>query len=174
MPKLRITIKKKQQSQKVLDSQYKLKLLAWFELMVPSYISDWIKTHQPFHSQTGMAIKSWKVTPDGNALRITNLMPYTYWLNYGVRPHKMTYLLNNAMAKKMAFGKYAYWGRLAVPLNGSAGLFFRSATVKSMETGKWFHPGYTGTQFLEKSLTAFVESIKDQFPELQLSVESLP
>lgn len=172
MSKIKITIKRKE-GKPAYDSQTLKKAVLWLEQIIPPTITSWIFTNQPFKSQSGMAAKSWKVTVDGNILKITNLMPYTYWLNDGVRPHVMTYLLNGKHTQRHAFGKYAYWGRTPVPIPGAAGFFFRTPTPASFAAGKWKHPGTIGSHFLEKSLSELIETVKTQLPNLQIDLTTL-
>ena len=118
----------------------------------PKYISKWIQVNKPFQSRTGFAATKWAGEILGDhSVRIASLMPYSYWLNFGVRSHQMTYLLNSPMKQYWAFGKYPYMGRAPIPIPVMGGFAFRVPTAKAMAQGKWVHPGYQGTHFLEKA-----------------------
>jgi hypothetical protein len=142
-------------------------------------IASWIAKHQPFQSRTGSATSSWRASIESDSsVRITSRMPYTYWLNHGVRPHQMVYLLNVPWRTYYAFG-HVYQARCPIPLpvikgawtkaqgKGQAGMtIFRRPTEKSMAEGKWRHPGYTGKHFLEQALTEYVQAVMKRHPEL--------
>lgn len=142
----------------------------------PAAIASWIAHNQPFQSRTGFATSKWKAHFEGDSsVRITSLMPYTYWLNYGVRPHQMIYLLNVPWRTYYAFG-HVYQARCPIPIvkgwtkaqgKGVASMTrFRRPTEKAMAEGKWRHPGYTGKHFLEKALTEYVQDLSQRHPEL--------
>ena len=146
----------------------------------PAAIASWIAKNQPFQSRSGAAtaaaLGSWRGDPiSDSSVRITSLKPYTYWLNYGVRPHQMIYLLNAPFRDYFAFG-HVYQARCPIPIvkgwtkaqgKGVAGMtIFRRPTEKSMAEGKWRHPGYTGRHFLEKALTEYVQELQKLHPEL--------
>lgn len=150
----------------------------------PQAIASWIAQNNPFQSRTGSATSSWRAVVEGSSsVRITSRMPYTYWLNYGVRPHQMVYLLNVPFRTYYAFG-HVYQARCPIPIpnikgawtkaqgKGQAGMTsFRRPTEKSMAEGKWRHPGYTGKHFLEKALTEYVQVVQQRHPELIIDFE---
>lgn len=147
----------------------------------PAAIASWIAKNQPFQSRTGSATSNWRATPEGSSsIRITSRMPYTYWLNYGVRPHQMIYLLNVPYRTYYAFG-HVYQGRAFIPIckgwtkgqgKGVASMtIFRRPTEKAMAQGKWKHPGYTGKHFLEAALADYVQDLSKMHPELVIDFE---
>jgi hypothetical protein len=147
----------------------------------PAALASWIAQNKPFESRTGSATSSWRARVVGDSsVRITSRMPYTYWLNYGVRPHQMVYLLNVPWRTYYAFG-HVYQARSPIPIpkikgawtkaqgKGQASMtWFRRPTEKSMAEGKWRHPGYAGKHFLEKALTEYVEELSARHPELSI------
>lgn len=147
----------------------------------PAAIASWIAKNKPFESRTGSATSSWRAKVVGDSsVRITSRMPYTYWLNYGVRPHQMVYLLNVPWRTYYAFG-HVYQARCPIPIvkgwtkahgKGVASMtIFRRPTEKSMAEGKWRHPGYAGKHFLEKALTEYVQELSKRHPELVIDFE---
>lgn len=77
--------------------------------------------------------------------------PAAKYLDKGVRKHQMTYLTK---------------ANRPIPIvmdNGD--VIFRNATPKSMQEGKWVHPGIRGKNFLDKGLTRAKEVIKDRIKE---------
>lgn len=146
------------------------------ELELPGHVSSWIAKTQPFNSRTGWAVSKWTAKQEGSgSIRLTSLVPYVYWLNYGVRPHQMVYLLNTPIRQYYAFG-HAYFARAPIPIvkgwtkahgKGVASqTIFRRATEKAMAQGKWRHPGYQGRHFLEAALTYYVQVFMERHPEL--------
>lgn len=142
----------------------------------PGAVSSWIAKNQPFNSRTGWAVSKWKGEFVGDkSIKITSLVPYVYWLNYGVRPHQMVYLLNSPFRTYFAFG-HPYQARAPIPIvkgwtkahgKGVAGMtMFRRPTEKSMAEGKWRHPGYAGKHFLEKALVDYMQLLNKRHPEL--------
>lgn len=154
----------------------------------PAAIASWIAKNQPFQSRSGTAsaaaLGSWRgQQASESSVRITSRMPYTYWLNYGVRPHQMVYLLNVPFRTYYAFG-HVYQARCPIPIpnikgawtkaqgKGQAGMTsFRRPTEKSMAEGKWRHPGYTGKHFLEKALIEYIQELQKRHPELVIDFE---
>jgi hypothetical protein len=147
----------------------------------PQAIASWIAKNQPFQSRTGSATHGWRAhIENGRAVRVTSRFPYTYWLNYGVRPHQMVYLLNVPWRTYWCFG-HKYQGRAYIPIvkgwtkaqgKGVASMTtFRRPTEKQMAEGKWRHPGYTGRHFLEKALMEYVQDLSKRHPELKFSFD---
>jgi hypothetical protein len=99
---------------------------------------------------TGQLDSSWftKYSEHNSTGMIYNTKSYAYWLNFGVRPHQMTYLLNDKVKTYQAWGKYPYEGKVPVPINSSDGLLFRRVTAEGMRAGKWMHPGYSPYNFV--------------------------
>ena len=87
----------------------------------------------------------------------------------------MLYLLNSPMRTYSCFG-HVYQARAPIPIvkgwtkgqgKGVAAMtMFRRPTEKSMAEGKWKHPGYVGSHFLEKALVDFVQELAKRHPEL--------
>ena len=107
-----------------------------------------------WRNPTGQLDSSWFTTYDFSTMRgsISNSKKYAYWLNYGVRPHVMSYLLNGETRTYMAWGKYPYQARAPIPLPKGGGIDFRRVTVEAIQAGKWRHPGFTALSFLEKGM----------------------
>jgi hypothetical protein len=150
---------------------YMEKILQEVALQAPMYITRWIKEHNPFVSRTGSAANKWSAKVEGSKVRVGSLMPYVQWLNDGVRPHQMTYLLNSKLKQQIAFGKYPYLGRPAVPIKTSFGTAFRVPTEKAMAQGKWKHPGRKPTRFFEQSLEMLIKDLQEAHPELTFKME---
>lgn len=105
---------------------------------------------------------------------ISNSKPYSYWLNTGVRPHKMVYLLNGNNAWFLADGTKA----VTIPLMIDGKKEFRVATERAMLRNPggppWWHPGITPKQFLEKGMDEFRETkLKTTFEGLIVRVLDL-
>lgn len=183
MPTIKIAVSgASQAASKMQDPQFRAAYLRAIldeiasDAGAPAAIASWIAKNQPFQSRTGFATSKWKGTVVGNSsVRISSLMPYVYWLNYGVRPHQMIYLLNVPFRTYYAFG-HVYQGRCPIPMvkgwtkgqgKGVAGMtIFRRPTEKSMAEGKWQHPGYAGKHFLEKALVEYIQEMAKRHPEL--------
>lgn len=102
---------------------------------------------------TGALDSSWFTSYDfeKGSGTIYNTKHYAYWLNFGVRRHQMTYLLNGETSSYLAWGKYPYEARRPIPLvEANGGRIFRRATTEDMIAGKWWHPGFPALHFLEK------------------------
>jgi hypothetical protein len=178
MPKLRVTVKPGKSADQLaanpeLKNAYLSKVLNQLSLMIPGYITQWIDQHHPFTSRTGTAAKSWNaaITAEGT-IKISSLVAYSYWLNYGVHAHQMTYLLHTKAQQQLAFGKYMYWGRSPVPLPAKTGggHIFRTVTWASIQAGHWRHPGRPATHFLEGALEALSTDLEQQYPQLSFKV----
>jgi hypothetical protein len=122
-----------------------------FAMKAPQFISEHIAATHPFQSRTGWAATKWKGEVVGDKVRITSLVAYTYWLNNGVRPHQMTYLLN---------------AKGAIPIGTSGGTIFRRPSVASMLKGGWRHPGRPATHFFEQSIEKLAKFMEKSHPEL--------
>jgi hypothetical protein len=96
---------------------------------------------------------SWFTQYDGtNKAVVYNTKHYARYLNDGVRPHQMTYLLNSEVRTYLAWGKHPYQARASIPMNVSGNLIFRRPTVEAMAAGKWRHPGYPAQSFVEHGI----------------------
>ena len=176
---MKISVKVKQSASKVkakmqnpeFRQAYMSKILQEISLQAPIYITRWINEHNPFVSRTGAAATRWKAKVVDNRVEVGSLMPYTTWLNNGVRPHQMTYLLNGPLKPKIAFGKYPYLGRSAVPMKTAFGTAFRVPSEKAMMLGKWRHPGRKATNFFEQSLEMLIKDLQSAHPELTFNLE---
>lgn len=132
--------------------QYVQHWLGVFAMKAPEFITTHINQTHPFQSRTGWAATKWKGEVTGrNRVRITSLVSYTQWLNNGVHPHQMTYLLN---AKR------------AIPIQTTGGLIFRRPSVQSMLAGGWRHPGYKGTHFFEQSIEKLTKFMAQTYQDL--------
>ena len=137
---------------KPVRDKYTQGWLNTFALKAPSVIAQHIAETHPFTSRTGWAATKWKGEVVGNnKIRISSLVAYTYWLNRGVRPHQMTYLLN---------------AKGAIPIQTAGGLIFRRPSIQSMQMGKWRHPGRPGTFFFEKSIEKLVAFMRDHYKDI--------
>lgn len=101
---------------------------------------------------TGLLDNSWFTSYSGNTGTIYNTKQYAYWLNFGVRPHQMTYLLNSDERTYMAWGRYPFQARPPIPLKIAGNRLFRRATIEGMQAGKWRHPGFTALSFVENGM----------------------
>jgi len=101
---------------------------------------------------TGALDNSWFSRVEGDKGIIWNSKSYAYWLNYGVRPHSMTYLLNSDVKTYLAWGQYPYQAHPAIPLQISGNLAFRRPTAEALRAGKWYHPGFPPYSFVENGL----------------------
>ncbi len=103
---------------------------------------------------TGSLDNSWfsRVDPSTGRGVIWNSKAYAYHLNYGVRPHAMTYLLNSTPRTYMAWGTYPYQAKPPIPLRVSGGLLFRRVTAEAIRAGKWHHPGFPPYSFVENGI----------------------
>lgn len=176
---MKISVKVKQNQTKVRQKlqdpsfrkAYMSKILQEIAVQAPAYISRWIVEHNPFVSRTGSAANKWRAEIQDSKVQIGSLMPYTQWLNNGVRPHQMTYLLNGPLKQQQAFGKYAFLGRSAVPIRTAFGTAFRVPSEKAMLLGKWRHPGRKATNFFEQSLELLIKDLQAAHPELTFNLE---
>jgi hypothetical protein len=137
---------------KPVREKYTQGWLNYFAMKVPEFIATYVAQNHPFQSRTGYAATKWKgEVVGGNKIRITSLVAYTYWLNHGVRPHQMTYLLNS---------------KSAIPIQTAGGTIFRRPSVAGMLAGKWRHPGLPATHFLEQSIDVLAKHMQQQYPDL--------
>lgn len=182
MPVVRIKVNPthKQAVEKFADPKFRKHyldhLLHEMSLSIPGAIASWIQKTQPFNVNTGDTTARWRAQITGDrSLHVTALHAYYYWLNYGVRPHQMIYLLNAELRTYTCFG-HPYLGRAYIPIRSShlkgASVVFRRPTEKAMAAGKWRHPGYTGRHFLENALEDYVTTLSTAHPEIVLSYES--
>jgi len=141
-----------------------------------------------FKNPTGGVANAWStsfndVTMQGN---IRNSKPYAYYLNAGIKRQQMTWLLNTPVREyevwrhRRRFVPYGtsgatvhkYTAQAPIPLKVGGGTIFRRATAKSMQEGKWMHPGIAPMEFVERGLEAFK---RERLPELfkDITVELL-
>lgn len=113
---------------------------------------------------TGQLDNSWFTKYDFGRMvgTIYNTKHYAYYLNFGVRPHQMTYLLNAKVKTYMAWGQYPYQARSAIPVQIDGNLGFRRPTVEAMQAGKWQHPGYPGKSFVEHGMDLYKTNLMPQ------------
>lgn len=125
--------------------------------------------------------QSWftEIDPIAEVGSIQNSKPYAYWLNYGVRPHKMVYLLNahNAYEIRYADGKTGTAAVIPIRLDGG-GTQFRIVTDRQMTQnpgGKpWFHKGITPKRFLEEGMATYVgQHLRDDYEGLIIRILGL-
>lgn len=122
-------------------------------LQAPNFIMQQINNHPTFQNRTGWAATKWKgEVIDGRKLKVSSLVTYTYWLNYGIRPHQMTYLVGKT-----------------IPIGGS----FRRATVLGMQKGGWRHPGRPGGHFFEQGINALLDFMKKNFSDIIIENQSI-
>jgi hypothetical protein len=88
---------------------------------------------------------------DRGTASIYNSKPYAYWLNNGIRPHRMSYLLGARTAWYLPNGTKA----ALIPIStgpGKGDRVFRVITAKHLDlpdgVGPWWHKGRAGSQFL--------------------------
>lgn len=116
---------------------------------------------------TGGIDQSWfsNVDPARGLGFISNAKPYAYWLNYGVRPHKMTYLINAHNAYDIFYSDGGNGRAAVIPIKvrdrGSGGTIFRLATDRHMTRNPdgppWWHPGIQPKHFLEEGMRQYRE-----------------
>lgn len=86
---------------------------------------------------------------------ISNSKPYAYWLNYGVRPHRMAYLLN---AKNAWYLKDGTTKAVTIPLMVDGKKTFRVMTAEHLKlpdgVGPWWHRGIDPNRFAEGGFLA--------------------
>lgn len=77
--------------------------------------------------------------------------PAAKYLDKGVKAHQMTYLAKSDKP---------------IPILTDEGeVIFRSATPKSMQEGKWQHPGIKGKNFLDRGVDKAREKVKERIAE---------
>lgn len=160
MKKLHIGFKLTESSQRIATAlskpevwrAYKLKILETITLQAKGVIQA--QTAKLWKNPTGQLDNSWFSRVDASSGRgtIWNSKAYAYWLNFGVRPHSMTYLLNSDERTYMAWGRYPYQARPPIPLKVQNGLLFRRVTVEAIQAGKWRHPGFAPYSFVENGM----------------------
>lgn len=138
---------------------------------------------------TGALDQSWFTQLDTQAGvgSILNSKPYAYWLNYGVRPHKMVYLLNSEKARDFLMVPQRGGGRrraqlpagekaVVIPLvPGKGQTLFRIATTQQMLRNPggppWWHPGIEPKRFLEEGLQNYRDHhLKDDYEGLLIQI----
>jgi hypothetical protein len=151
MPTLKIRITpspKLRSAPKAVRERFVQQWLNFAALSAPEFIMRQINEHPTFQNRTGWAATKWKgEVVDGNKLRVSSLVAYTFWLNYGVRPHQMTYLLGKT-----------------IPINGS----FRKVTVNGLMKGGWRHPGRAGGHFFEQGIASLMKFMQQKFVDLKI------
>lgn len=105
-----------------------------------------------FKGSPDRLLKSFSFRVEGKStLVIESDHPAAKYLNRGVRRHQMTYLAKSAKP---------------IPIIMDDGsVKFRSATPKSMQEGKWVHPGIRGKNFLDRGIEKAKEKIKEKIKE---------
>lgn len=134
-----------------------------------------------WRNPTGALDQSWFSTIDPVALvgSIQNSKPYAYWLNYGVRPHKMVYLLNARNAYEIYYADGRSGKAAVIPIRlAGGGTQFRIVTERQMTQnpgGKpWFHKGITPKRFLEEGTKTYVDHhLRDDYQGLVIRVLGL-
>jgi hypothetical protein len=77
--------------------------------------------------------------------------PAAKYLDKGVKAHQMTYLSKSDKP---------------IPILTDEGdVIFRSATPKSMQEGKWQHPGIKGKNFIERGVEKAREKVKERIAQ---------
>jgi hypothetical protein len=110
--------------------------------------------------------QSWmtRIDEDAGAGYVWNAKRYAYWLNYGVRPQKMRWLLlNSRNAFYLADGTRAAIVKLVLRDEGNKTIF-RMITEKHLQyevddegKRKWWHPGLEPKHFLERGMQHYAE-----------------
>lgn len=106
---------------------------------------------------TGALADSWftRIDPITEVGFISNSKPYAYWLNYGVRPHRMRYLLHAENSFFLQSGDKA----VVIPLKKDGKRIFRIATSAHMrlpDSAKpWWHKGIEPKHFLEDGMEQY-------------------
>jgi hypothetical protein len=151
--------------------RYKEKIIQTLAVELPSYIGNYIANGQFFHSRTGNAVRSFRARKSGpRGVLIYSVSDYLQYLNYGVRKHSMSYLLNAEERIYLAFGKYPYKGKAFIPIPTGLGTIFRRATAKAIREGKWIHPGLPALEFFEKAISSYLNEFVSKNKELILEV----
>lgn len=129
--------------------------------------SEVIRTHasRMWKDPTGALDQSWftRIDAANGVGSILNSKPYSYYLNYGIRAHKMTYLLNahNAYWMQSSLGHVQKIAVIPLKLKDGSRIF-RVATSRQMMQNPggppWWHPGIEPKRFLEGGL----QDYKDQ------------
>jgi hypothetical protein len=149
MPSIKFSMRASQKlrgAPKPVREKYVQQWLNVAALKAPDFIRQAIADHPTFTNRTGFAANKWAAQViDGRKLKISSLVPWTTWLNGGVRPHQMTYLVGKT-----------------IPINGS----FRKATILSMSKGGWRHPGRAGGHFFEMGIKLLMEHMKKNFVDI--------
>ena len=112
------------------------------------------------HPSAGGIDQSWHMSVGENVGTFWNSKPYAYWLNYGVRPHKMRYLLlNNKGVYYLSDGTPAATIRMVSRETGE--VTFRTITGKHLTESPagppWWHPGLPAQNFLEHGLQEYAD-----------------
>lgn len=115
-----------------------------------------------FKNATGNLQKAIKVDVQPSNGRVliyadNAVAPYAPYQEKGVHKHQMTYLLKAKRPIPMSFADVK-------------GPIFRKATQKSMDKGKWVHPGYPGKYFFKKGIENAMTKINQHLKFLSFKV----
>ena len=99
----------------------------------------------------------------------SSLAPHTKWQEVGVRPHSMTYLLNNKNPNRIPYrivgGKFTFAGKMTnQAFNPRArGVRWATVTPALLARGKFFHPGYDGKFLYRHGMRDALRDIEQKF-----------
>lgn len=90
---------------------------------------------------------------------IWNSKPYAYWQNVGVRPHRMSYLLNARNARDIRYADGTTGRAAVIPIEKDGKKVFRMITSRHLlgpaGSGPWWHPGLAPKRFLEEGIQEY-------------------
>jgi len=115
-----------------------------------------------FKHQTGTIQNSikFKAQPEKNRVIIyadIGVAPHAVYQERGVQKHQMVYLSTAVRP---------------IPLAGKPGTTWRWASKKSMDEGKWVHPGYPGKFFFRDGVMSAIKLMNQQLKRLVINVVS--
>jgi len=151
-------------------TRYRDHVLRTIELELPAFVSTFVANGNFFTSRTGNAVRSFRARAGTRNVVLWSVAEYLQYLNYGVRPHQMRYLLNAEVRDYLAFSLYPYRAAAPIPIKVGAGTIFRRATVKGMQEGKWMHPGLEPQNFMEKAIEAYLADFNSRHSDLVMEI----
>jgi len=115
-----------------------------------------------FKNSAGLIQKSIKFRVDLEKSRVIiysdpSVAPYAKYQESGVKRHQMRYLLKAVRAIPLEFADVK-------------GITFRRATEKSMQDGRWVHPGYEGKHFFRDGVKEAVKLVQERLKSLVVSI----
>lgn len=142
-----------------LELEFRERLMDSLKEEVITRIQRLLKSGSMFKNSDGSNLAdSVDAYVQGDRIIVYSELAHFTYMNEGVRPHTMWYLLGKTVAFNGGGGHAGGMQKKAV---GGNGKIIRKCTLKAIMEGKWKHPGITGKHYIESGYEQAYANIQE-------------